>query len=217
MHLPIKTDLPDGFLNEEVRCEYTVTSSIKAVWAVELDLYNELRRVCDKYNLMLLASGGTILGAARHSGFIPWDDDMDFTMSRKDYIKLCEVAKTEFQSPYFWQTEETDAKSCRGHGQLRNSNTTAILDKEKNICKFNQGIFIDVFPLDNVPDDDDVRHDYLKTIYTYIHKVEKYRELYMGINKSKGIKKIIKALIIQLCKVIPYNNIAYKKLEKLKI
>lgn len=152
--LPIKLKLPEHFLDEEIRSGYTVSSKMKKVWAVELDLVVELLRVCEKYGIKIFASGGNMLGAVRHGGFIPWDDDIDMMMLREEYEELCAVAGKEFTAPYFFQTEYTDPGSLRGHAQLRNSLTTGILvsDAPKK-RRYNQGIFIDIFPLDNVPDD----------------------------------------------------------------
>ena len=149
----LKIDLPDGFLDEEIREGYLVTSDMKKVWAVELDLFAEFDRVCRKYDITYFADAGTMLGAVRHKGFIPWDDDIDVKLSRENYEKLCQIAPKEFTGNYFWQTEYTDPGSLRGHAQLRNSSTTAILEFEKGLQKFNQGIFIDIFPFDSVIDD----------------------------------------------------------------
>lgn len=157
---PLRLQISDDFWKDEPKT-FVVHASRKRVWAVLLDLYAEFARVCDKYGLRYCADSGTLIGALRHQGMIPWDDDIDLLMPRSDYERLCEVAATEFSFPYFWQTEATDPLSARGHAQLRNSETTGILKEEmffeRPLFSFNQGLFIDIFPLDNVPDDLDER------------------------------------------------------------
>ena len=138
------------FFNVEERNGYLISPLMKQVWACELDLLQELLRVCDKYKLRIYADSGTLIGAVRHKGFIPWDDDIDMAMPREDYTKLCEIAQQEFKHPYFFQTIYTDSNGYGNrHAQLRNSDTAAIPLKGKH--KFNQGIFIDIFILDDVP------------------------------------------------------------------
>lgn len=153
--VPLQIRIPEDFLKEETRCGYTIHQKMKEVWAVQLDLLSELDRVCKKHHITYFASSGTMLGAIRHQGFIPWDDDLDLMMLRSEYDKLCAVASDEFKHPYFFQTEWTDKGSLRGHAQLRNSLTTAILVKDfEKHYRFNQGIFIDIFPLDAVTEDE---------------------------------------------------------------
>lgn len=151
----LRIDIPDGFLKEEIRCGHTVTAQMKEIWAVELDLLVEFQRVCEKYNLKYYASGGTLLGAVRHKGFIPWDDDLDVEMFREDYNKLCEIGPKEFKKPYVFQNEYTESGSIRGASKLRNSQTTAMYRHEKRKCYagYDKGIFIDIFPLDSILDD----------------------------------------------------------------
>ena len=143
-----KLYIPEDFYKEEVRCGYTVSSQMKKVWAVELDLLYQLQQVCSKYGIRYFASGGTILGAVRHQGFIPWDDDIDLMMLREDYDRLLAHGDA-FEAPYLLQSLESDEGYLRGHAQLRNTQTTCIVRSEMGLkLPYNQGIFIDIFPLD---------------------------------------------------------------------
>lgn len=143
----LKLKLPDSFFLGEERDGYLVTPEMKKVWAVELDLLAEFMRVCQKYNIQWWADAGTILGAARHKGFIPWDDDIDVMMMRDEYERFKKVAADEFNNPYYLQQGE-ETFYC--HLQLRNSKTTGIFRKDLlHKYEYNQGIFIDIFPIDN--------------------------------------------------------------------
>ncbi len=153
--VPLKLKIEESFFQPEERNGYLVDSEMKKVWAVELDLLNEFSRVCKNYGLQWFAHAGTLLGAVRHHGFIPWDDDIDVMMPRKDYERFCAIAPAAFSYPYFFQSEETDPFYCRYFTRLRNSQTTGIIVSEKQFhFPYNQGIFIDIFPYDNLPDDE---------------------------------------------------------------
>ncbi|WP_031553321.1 LicD family protein [Oribacterium sp. FC2011] len=146
--MPWKSSIiDDSFYQEEIRCGCRVSERLKKIWAVELDLMNELLRVCNKHDIHVCAFAGTILGAVRHKGFIPWDDDMDVCLTRDDYNKLCEVASSEFKYPYFLQTAENDTKFFCPHGRFRNSETTGIITWNDSV-DYNNGIAIDVYVLD---------------------------------------------------------------------
>ena len=110
--IKLKINIPPTFFDEEVRCNYIVKSLMKEVWAVEMDLLEEAKRVFEKYNLRWYAIGGTLLGAVRHKGFIPWDDDIDIAMPRSDYAKSQELAGDEFCYPYFLHRSRSPLWSC---------------------------------------------------------------------------------------------------------
>lgn len=124
----------------------------KAVWDAQLRLLAAFDGVCRRHGLTYFAGGGTLLGAVRHRGYVPWDDDIDLFMLRGDYDRLLGLGDA-FSPPFFLQTAYTDVDYSRGHAQLRLDGTTAILAGERGRYRFHQGIFIDVFPLDYVPDD----------------------------------------------------------------
>ena len=138
--------LPESFFEEEERCGFLVTEKRKKVWAVLLDLLLKFDEVCKKHGLVYSLYSGTMLGAVRHHGFIPWDDDVDITMPRDDYEKLLQL-NSEFNGQYFLQTPLTDPASGFAFAKIRNSNTTA-LSKKFAYQRFNHGIYIDIIPLD---------------------------------------------------------------------
>ena len=134
-------------IDPEVCCGHFITTKTKKLWRVELDLAEQLRRICEKHGITYYATGGTLLGAVRHQGFIPWDDDMDFVMSYQDFRRFCEVAPSELEYPYAFDTTFTLAR-------IRRSDTTGCTDYELKhaVPTSNLGIFIDIFPLFEIPD-----------------------------------------------------------------
>lgn len=167
--------IPESFYRAEVRDGYLVSEQSKSVWAVQLDLLVEFQKVCLKHNLRYFACGGTLLGVVRHKGFIPWDDDIDIMMPREDYDKLSAIAPEEFQEPYFFQTEETDPGYLLRHAKIRNSATSAIQKSlSRYQCTFNQGVFIDIFPLDKVPESQNETDRYYDALWEVWGKAWRY-------------------------------------------
>jgi lipopolysaccharide cholinephosphotransferase len=166
----MKADENMTLLQEEIRSNYTISTAMKQLWAVQLDLIAALDRVCCKYNLNYFAAGGTLIGAVRHQGYIPWDDDVDIVMFRNDFEKLKQVAPYEFLEPYFLQTEESDPDIyLGGYSKLRNSNTTFIEYRHLG-RKANLGVWIDIFVLDYSFEDKASREK-------QIHEVRFYQQL----------------------------------------
>ena len=138
----------ESFFEEEIRDEFYVGTKRKKVWAISIDLLLQVEKICKELGINYFVICGTNIGAVRHKGFIPWDDDIDIGMLREDYNKFVAVAQDKFVEPYFLQTTLTDDGFYnRQFIRLRNSRTTGIspCDQKKRI---NNGIFLDIFPLD---------------------------------------------------------------------
>ena len=169
----------DDLENDEMRNGFLVTSDRKKLWNVQINLLQEFARICQKHNLHWFVIGGTLLGAARHGGFIPWDFDVDVIMFRPEYEKFRQIAATEVKEPYFadgWydyllESEGASLAEVKGNVQfitrnqeknygnrwltqwpsirLRDNRTTMIEIPEREFV--NQGVWIDIFPLDSLP------------------------------------------------------------------
>lgn len=146
--MKLKYQVPQDFLHEEVRRDYTITAEMKQVWAVQLDLLQELIRVCKENGLRVFADSGTLIGAVREKGFIPWDDDIDVAMPREDYDRLMSLS-AEFRDPYFLQTITTHEYYINRFAQLHMKGTTAM--RKDSHQRHQQCIYIDIFVLDSVP------------------------------------------------------------------
>lgn len=146
--------MPEGYLNPEVRDGEFLDTKKKKLFKVSLEILEEIRRICKKHNLQWFAAYGTLLGAVRHKGFIPWDDDMDLWMPREDLLKFEEIARKELPSQYAVQTQWSDPDYDLDILKIRDSRTTMLVDKP---CgkKMNMGIWVSIFPLDGRP-----KHDY---------------------------------------------------------
>jgi phosphorylcholine metabolism protein LicD/2-polyprenyl-3-methyl-5-hydroxy-6-metoxy-1,4-benzoquinol methylase len=144
-----------------------VIDKLHEIHKVQLDLLNVFIEVCEKHKLKYFAVHGTLLGAVRHKGFIPWDDDVDIAMPRKDYEKLKKLARNVFPEPYVFQTNENDREVFNGSlSRLRNSRTTGIEYKDFNQSG-NLGIWIDIIALDFMYKDPILRSKQLEKIQFY--------------------------------------------------
>lgn len=138
--------LEDSFFNEEIRCEYKVTREIKQVWGVLLGVLDCIQKVCEEHNLQYWAIQGTLLGAIRHQGFIPWDDDMDICMPRHDY-EILQAHPEWIESPYELHIPNNEETYYEGWLRIHDTRT-AILYPNYQKEGSKQGIYIDIFPMD---------------------------------------------------------------------
>jgi lipopolysaccharide cholinephosphotransferase len=117
-----------------------------------LKILDEIDRICRINNINYYLDSGTALGAIRHQGFIPWDDDADIALLRDEYERFREACKTELDTSRFYFQDHTNTPGYRwGYGKIRRKGTLFLRENQENFS-YEQGIFLDVFPLDNVPD-----------------------------------------------------------------
>lgn len=143
---------------------------LRKLQLIQLDMLIEVDRICKKNNIKYNIIAGTLLGAVRHGGYIPWDDDADIAMLRSEYEKFFEVIKKDLDTTkyYFQEYRNTDGYRW-GYGKLRRKGTEFIRSGQEHM-PYESGIFIDIFPLDNVPDNKYIR--FLHNIHcTLIRKI----------------------------------------------
>lgn len=135
----------------------------RAIQLTELELLLEFRRVCGLMGLHYCLTAGTLLGAVRHKGFIPWDDDIDVVMPRADYDRLARAASQYVSEGYVYQEYRTEQNFPYYFGKLRKKGTR-VEEPVLRAIGMEQGCYIDIFPLDRCPDDDRLSELFFKGI-----------------------------------------------------
>lgn len=124
-------------------------NTLRALQLCELGILKEVKRVCEKHEITYYLSSGTLLGAVRHKGFIPWDDDIDIEMPYEDYQRFLSVAQLELGDQYFVQNCDTDSGFYFAYTKIRKNGTLMMSPWEQEDVG-NHGVWIDVFPLTTV-------------------------------------------------------------------
>lgn len=148
---------------ERDKDEIKITPQIlKELHTIQFEILKELDRICQANNINYSLDGGTLLGAVRHNDFIPWDDDIDVIMLRSEYESFFELCKTQLGSKFFLQEHRTDKYYRVGYPRIQRKNTVYCRAGHEHM-KYHRGVFIDLFVLDNVPDNKVIRviHRYL--------------------------------------------------------
>ncbi|MGO1468957.1 MAG: LicD family protein [Tissierella sp.] len=169
---------------------------LKKIHEIQLEIALEVKRLCEKNNINYILIAGTLLGAIRHKGFIPWDDDIDIGMLRADYERFLNIAKEELNCKYYLQTWHTDDKFGLPIAKIQKKGTVFIEQNSQNVTQ-KKGIFIDIFPFDNVPESKLLKRCH--NLKTYILKrilISKlgYEVWEKNDNKKRIIYKIIKCI-----------------------
>lgn len=145
---------PREYFEAQERDGFLVDTTMKTVWAAEIEVLNEVAIICDRHDLSWYAAYGTLLGAARHEGFVPWDDDIDIWMLREDYRKLMEYLPQELPNGFVIRSPH--AREGYPEYQVYIDNCDCISVEPEHLERFHGCPFmvgIDIFPLDTLPDD----------------------------------------------------------------
>lgn len=124
--------------------------NVEELKQIEYDIMLYIRNLCEQNHLTCFLGGGTLLGAIRHKGFIPWDDDIDLMMPREDYEKLIAVWQQAAPKGYLLQNSRTDPDFTQNFTKIRKAHTTFLQGEDEKTKKYHKGIFVDIFPGDRV-------------------------------------------------------------------
>lgn len=123
----------------------------RQIWATEQEILDVIHQVCTEHGLRYSLAYGTLIGAVRHKGFIPWDDDIDLMMPREDYEKLLVIWNQSAPKGYILQNTRTDSDFTQNFTKIRRDHTTFLQDEAERTKHYHKGIFVDIFPGDRVP------------------------------------------------------------------
>lgn len=189
---------------------------MNAIQAEELKILIEFDRVCKKHGLIYSLAYGTMIGAIRHKGFIPWDDDVDIIMSREEYTKLLNVIDKELTEDFCFVNHEREKNYWYGFGKIR-STKILLPERSTEYLGIKQGVWIDIFPFDNMPDDLKDREKQKNRLKHYHNRFVAFVFTHPQVGDT-GLKKIIKAVCYGFnrvfAKVNPFLPMWYKKMEK---
>ena len=151
-------NFPKNFFDGEERDGFYIESMMKSAWAAQIEVLKAIENVCEKHNIKYFAYWGTLLGAVRHGGFIPWDDDLDICMKREDYTRFLEIAPYEL--PQGYRVLAPSTTDLWGEAIARVTNSDSISFNQNFIDRFHGCPFcigVDIFPYDYLPSDSTIQ------------------------------------------------------------
>ena len=212
-----KHQFPEQYFEGETREGFFIEGKMKRAWAAGIEVLLEIDRICRKYGIEFFGYAGTLLGAVRHKGFIPWDQDIDIAMRREDYQKFLQIAKAEL--PDGWRllgaAQGSDfffSRIVNGYGY----DTRAEHLLRFHGCPYTVGV--DIFPLDYLPDnreEEDVLYYLLRSIFDAIGVLKagggrQLEECLQTIEQFCNVKLIRdEGLIARLCRLLDAVGMSY--------
>ena len=180
---------------------------LKRTHEIQVELLDQVDRICRKHGIKYMISDGTLLGAVRHKGFIPWDDDVDVSMERSEYERFCQICQQELDGDkFFFQTYKTDKNYPWFYGKLR-YNYSRYVRVGQDHLEMNDGIFLDIFPLDGVPNNAVIR---------FFFNIKRFilRKMLYSVVGSVHAKNPLKRLAFKMMNRFPKKSV-YKCFENM--
>jgi LPS biosynthesis protein len=184
---------------------YKGTAVLREAQLVMLKILKEVDRVCNEHKIPYWIHAGTLLGAVRHGGFIPWDDDLDICMLREDYERFLLVAPISLSKDFFLQNIATDKHITCSWTKVRDRNSKIV---EEENAQYHQGIFIDIFPFDKLPRSS-VHRFLSRTFFNKVYKICR------SLTKQRSGKKKFKNIILKnIASILNVNMKSAPKIEE---
>lgn len=187
--------IEESYFEGEERNGFFVESMMKRAWAAQLEVLKVIEDICTKHNLRYFAERGTLLGAVRHQGYIPWDDDLDIAMLRDDYEKFLEIVKDELPEEFVLLDMYVEPEWENPFARITNSKKISWEEgrlKQFHGCPYVVGV--DIFPLDYLsknPNEEQMRLNLLGIVYQTRKKVQ---------DKVEGAELLVQQ-VEELCRV----------------
>lgn len=188
-------------------------STLKKLQETELEIADEVFRICKKHDIRCSLAGGSAIGAVRHRGFIPWDDDIDLAMPRPDYDRFIEACEQDLKSQYFLQCFKTE-KNCAFIFAKVRKNGTRLPEKYSEHIDMHQGVWVDIFVYDKVSDDAAIRAKDLRSLFLFRNLLIVKTGFKIPENRS-GILQIIAYRISRIPASLSSRNLLIRKCEQI--
>ena len=204
-------EFQEGYYDQEVREGFYVDTTMKTVWAAEMEVLQRVAEICDKYGMKWYAAYGSLLGAIRHEGFVPWDDDMDIWMLREDYNKMMKILPKELPEGYLVRGPLTDEGYDQFHTCINSGSGICITDEWLETyhgCPFTVGL--DIFPLDYLPRDEKER-EFQKALFILTGRVAQLaKNISHGDYDKEDSERTVDEVIEEIKEGIDYLESNYK-------
>ena len=193
------------------KIEYNLDSMHKQVMIV----MKEIDRICQKHNIEYFLCAGSVLGAVRHKGFIPWDEDIDVGMIRKEYDRFVEIVKKELKDGFFYHLPQKDMDYYKPYLKIYKNNTSYVR-YELSRLKIHHGLHVDIFPFDNVSNISEEREKQAKKVIRYSQLLYQKKVKIIYENKNP-LKCLIVNFWYYVLKCVSFKYIYYKLNQSLKL